>query len=86
MTVVPKLKWEPMDSFPGEYEANVGDINFSVASAGQWDICARGPGGHRMIIIDCGDAKNLTAATRKCQQWLDRQWKAMCQLAGDAGQ
>lgn len=76
----PKLRWVPSVQFTGEYECHVGDIQFSVATAGQWDIWARGLGRHRIIIIDCGDAKNLTTAKRKCQQWLDRQWKAMQKL------
>lgn len=80
MTAGPKLKWEPSKNFPGEYEAEVGDLQFSVATAGQWEIATMATGGHRMIIIDCGNSKNLTTAKRKCQQWLDRQWKAMVKL------
>ena len=75
----PKLKWEASD-FAGEYECRVGCIEFSVATAGQWDVCSSRPGGRKLIIIDCGDAKSLAAAKRKCQQWLDRQWKAMSKL------
>lgn len=89
MTAGPKLKWEPSEPitrFPGEFECRVGCIHFSVATAGQWDISTVAIGGHRMIIIDCGDSKNLASAKRKCQQWLDRQWKAMETLKGDAGQ
>ena len=85
MTKGPKLRWVPSVQFPGEYEANVGDIQFSVATAVQVDICARGAGGHRMIIIDCGDSKNLTAAKRKCQQWIDKQWKAMQKMKEEHG-
>ena len=80
MTSGPQLKWTPMKEFPGEYECHVGDIHFEVATAGQWEVCVSRPGGHRLIIIDCGDSKNLTAAKRKCQQWIDRQWKAILKL------
>ena len=76
----PKLRWVPSVQFPGEYEAKVGGIEFSIATAGQWDISTGRKKGHRMIIIDCGDSKNITAAKRKCQQWLDRQWRAMNKL------
>lgn len=76
----PKLNWKLSKNFPGEYECRVGDIEFSVATEGQWDICARGAGRHKLIIIDCDYARNITAAKRKCQQWLDRQWKAMQKL------
>ena len=85
MTAGPQLQWKPMVPFPGEYECNVGDIQFSVATEGQWEIATMAIGGHRLIIIDCGDSKNLASAKRKCQQWLARQWRAMVKLQEEHG-
>lgn len=83
MSAGPKLNWKPMEEYEGEYECHVGHIIFTVATGGQWDVCVRRKGGQGLIIINCGDAKSLTAAKRKCQQWLDRQWKAMCKLEAE---
>lgn len=83
MTATLKLKWTPIERFPGEYECVFGNFRFVVNEIGCWDICVRKEKGYRWHIINNGDAKNITAAKRKCQQWLDRQWKAMCELMED---
>ena len=83
MTAGPKLKWEPMKEFLGEYECIVGNIEFSVSENGNWDVSvkySKRVSSYALTTIDGGQCRTLSTAKRKCQQWLDRQWKAMCKL------
>lgn len=65
----PQLKWKELCDFPGEWQARVGDLVFSV-SATHYYIDAKN--GEKLLPVVSGSKRCLHAAKQACQAFLNR--------------